>query len=435
MIKKLLKKLVPKTVIDVRRHIQEKRVERARKELFRDMFLEGRAKRTPNPFTKVVLILPSDPHTIFASLGDDAMLTSVISQARKRNPDVRFVVVTSGAAATAMVQKQGHIAAQIWDGDNFSKKIEKVLFMHGVDAAIVVGADVMDGSYDEYQSLKMLAVVNIAAKMGIPAAIMGFSVSKEPSPLVAKAFDKIDPSVTINVRDTVSMERFNKLTNSRAVLVADSAFCLQPDQSVLDFDAWYDAQKTAGKLVIGINLHPMLFKHEAEQHNSVKNLSSVLTTLAKTRDVSYVLIPHDSRPLIGDKVSLEPIRDNLVKQNIAEVYFFETQVSTTLKAVSGKLDAVLTGRMHLSIAALGMGVPVFCFSYAAKFAGLLKHFSLPLWLAPEATILLDEDMLLAEISKFVDQHEALREIVISAWPAVKKASERNYEIFDGAKSD
>ena len=32
--------------------------------------------------------------------------------------------------------------------------------------------------------------------------------------------------------------------------------------------------------------------------------------------------------------------------------------------------------MHLAIAALGQGTPVFCFAYQGKFAGLYNHFSL-----------------------------------------------------------
>jgi polysaccharide pyruvyl transferase WcaK-like protein len=48
-----------------------------------------------------------------------------------------------------------------------------------------------------------------------------------------------------------------------------------------------------------------------------------------------------------------------------------------MKYVAGEMDAVLTGRMHLAIAALGCGVPVACITYQGKFEGLFEHFDLP----------------------------------------------------------
>jgi len=35
---------------------------------------------------------------------------------------------------------------------------------------------------------------------------------------------------------------------------------------------------------------------------------------------------------------------------------------------------VITGRMHLAIAALGMGTPVICLTYQDKFDGLMEYF-------------------------------------------------------------
>jgi polysaccharide pyruvyl transferase WcaK-like protein len=50
--------------------------------------------------------------------------------------------------------------------------------------------------------------------------------------------------------------------------------------------------------------------------------------------------------------------------------------SWEIKALSGQVDLVLTGRMHLAIAALGMGTPAFCTVYQGKFEGLMQMFEL-----------------------------------------------------------
>ena len=40
------------------------------------------------------------------------------------------------------------------------------------------------------------------------------------------------------------------------------------------------------------------------------------------------------------------------------------------------VDLVLTGRMHLAIAALGMGTPPLCVAYMDKFEGLFHLFDI-----------------------------------------------------------
>ena len=47
-----------------------------------------------------------------------------------------------------------------------------------------------------------------------------------------------------------------------------------------------------------------------------------------------------------------------------------------LKHLAGMVDLVLTGRMHLAIAALGMGTPPLCVAYMDKFEGLFHLFNI-----------------------------------------------------------
>jgi polysaccharide pyruvyl transferase WcaK-like protein len=47
-----------------------------------------------------------------------------------------------------------------------------------------------------------------------------------------------------------------------------------------------------------------------------------------------------------------------------------------IKGIVGETDCVLTGKMHVAVAALGRGVPVACVTYQDKFEGLMQHFGL-----------------------------------------------------------
>ena len=47
-----------------------------------------------------------------------------------------------------------------------------------------------------------------------------------------------------------------------------------------------------------------------------------------------------------------------------------------VKGIVGLCRHVLTSRMHVAIASLGMGIPVTTFVYGGKFEGLYEHFGL-----------------------------------------------------------
>lgn len=438
MFKSLIKSMTPEYVLSIYRQSaqrsRKRRFERDRVKLIDEMFSDCVPVTGISVPPRVILIAPGDPGTVFGSLGDDAMLTSIVTQARKRNSTVRIVIITANESASSLVRDHGFEAIEIWGRQNYVKLLRSEVLTNGVDAVVVIGADVMDGSYSEEFSLRMLVTANVACKLGVPTSVVGFSFNLNANPRLSEVYSRLENGIKFYVRDEISLKRFERFTRTRGILVADSAFCLDPDQGEEELYSWVNSKRASGKIVLGVNIHPMLFKREEHRRKSVDNLTEVLFRLSNLRNVAFVFMPHDHRDVFGDHISLDPIYQSLVKFGVSDVFYAKGATSSRIKAMVGCLDAVITGRMHLSIASLGMGVPVFCFSYHGKFEGLLRHFSLPLWLAPEATILLERDELLTEVVRFVDQHPELRQIVISAWPAVKKASERNYEVFDGVRS-
>lgn len=90
-------------------------------------------------------------------------------------------------------------------------------------------------------------------------------------------------------------------------------------------------------------------------------------------------------------------------------------------------DGVITGRMHLAIAALGGGVPVMALAYQAKFAGLMQWFHLPDWLLLDPVKVSDEAVLWPSVQRFVAERAALRDTVLARLPDVKRAAHANFE--------
>ena len=107
--------------------------------------------------------------------------------------------------------------------------------------------------------------------------------------------------------------------------------------------------------------------------------ASALLAVARRHRVSWLLLPHDFRGERGDNAALAPLAQR-VGATLGErvLHAGEPLSAAQLKAMAGVTDGIVTGRMHLAIAALGRGVPVAALTYQDKFQGLWTHFDLPL---------------------------------------------------------
>ena len=99
--------------------------------------------------------------------------------------------------------------------------------------------------------------------------------------------------------------------------------------------------------------------------------------------------------------------------------------ASEIKAVAGLVDGVVTGRMHLAIAALGQGTPVAAITYQDKFQGLFAHFGVSesLLLSPEQ--LLAGDNLEKFLLRFLGAYKTAGAQVRNMLPAVMELSRAN----------
>ena len=207
---------------------------------------------------------------------------------------------------------------------------------------------------------------------------------------------------------------------------------MQPNREAAGVAAiaqWVQDRKQRGDLVLGFNLHPMLIKKATpEQLNQlVSAAAQALKKVSAQRAVSWLLLPHDYRGALGDDECLRPLHAKLADLSAAgRVHrVIGERNAAELKALAGLTDGVLTGRMHLAIASLGMGVPVLGFSYQDKFEGLLRHFDLSKSLLLSAEQVSNAEHLERTICGFIDDLDLLRANVAAHLPAVMAASERN----------
>ncbi|MBX7123995.1 MAG: polysaccharide pyruvyl transferase family protein [Opitutaceae bacterium] len=377
------------------------------------------------------VIVPGDPWTLIGSKGDEAMM---IAAAQTLFPAGGGAVgiVTGTDEADVAAKTLGFEALRVWTHPWQLASVWNVIAAFRADALLVIGADVMDGYYNPATSIKLLALADLAACNGLHSVILGFSFNRNPDRRVVGVFDRLNERVRVNVRDGLSLKRLNSVSSVRAWLVADAAFLLEPDNESLrlaELTDWIHNRRSAGDRVVGFNLHPMLLKDATslDLTRLVGSAATALGRLVERNGSSVALLPHDYRERDGDDVCLGPLHSELIGR-FPERIFYPTEHfnARELKAAAGLMDGVVTGRMHLAIASLGMGVPVAALTYQDKFQGLFDHFGIPhrFLLRPEEAR--KADRLADLVENFVEEMERLRELVHARLPEVVCASRGNF---------
>lgn len=245
-----------------------------------------------------------------------------------------------------------------------------------VDRFFLLGADVLDGYYNEEVSLRMIQLAALADALGLPATIVGFSLNATPRPSVLAALRAMPARVRLCCRDPETLARLQTAESRAFQLTADVAFLLEPRQTrpeTGDVLAWLESQQAEGKMVLGVNLN----QAPAEAigcdvpHWIATALAAELACLQqRVPQLSLLLIPHDQR----DPALAEPFLAALPETLRARTRVLPLLPATDIKAIVGRLDAVVSGRMHLAIACLGQGTPAITLEYQGKTLGLHRHF-------------------------------------------------------------
>ena len=343
-----------------------------------------------------LVLVPCEPWSVVGSRGDEAMVYSILRDFRLRHPEGRITIVTGSpdigktSDGQRLVRDFGVEFVHAWRPRLFLSNIARVYRDMRATEVYVLGADCMDGHWSMFLSITLLAAADLAARMGMAVRLTAFSWNEHPCPKVVKAFKNVTPKLPILVRDPISYERFVQnvrlKTGHTATLVADVAFNLKPCVTSLvrtELD-WMAEQRASGCFVLGFNLHTMLVEKDRLPHLIDASIAQLRVFLSSHPNVALTLLPHDYRDG-ADMAVLRQIAEGLASNGLRVRQVTTSLTAEELKALVGGLDALFTSRMHLGIAALGMGRPIAAFAYQGKFVGLFKHVNLP-----EKLILLPE---------------------------------------------
>ena len=381
------------------------------------------------------LIIPGDIHGLIGSRGDQAMFTVIVSKIQNRHERsiIDVAVLNPEKIKPVLPLGVGAISFQQLSLNGRSRTAT----LAGYDKLIIQGADIMDGFYNDDFAVQLWEIAGEAALKNANSRVLGISLNGHITERVRRVIHMAPAGLKVGVRDPISLERLHSVRPGLGKLVADVAFLLSPRPisqcatSLQQSFAWCQERRNTGSLVVGVNLHPMLFPSDNGENidQLIKAFSLVVKILIDEQDMSFLLVPHDFREGIADGLVLEKLA-RLIQPQYPENIRLHSDASNAdeIKTLTSGLDAVVTGRMHLGIAALGQSVPIAALTYQGKFEGLFRLFGLPDNLLLPPAMACCEKNLLGLFKTLLNERQSCAATINQSLPKILALSEKNFDL-------
>ncbi|NMM88408.1 hypothetical protein B2J88_29340 [Rhodococcus sp. SRB_17] len=303
------------------------------------------------------------------NIGDQALLESALDN----TPGSAVVMVMDREDFALPARYRGRVefveSRNLLSGNPVLRWIDYFRFLLAARAAKnvwLIGADIMDGGYSSLSSIVRFSAVRGAAKVGARTRVLGFSWNAHPKPSAVWSAQRASADVELWVRDPVSYDRLTKDGVEGVQLCADIVFardCTSGEDS--DASAWIDARRSQGKKVVVVNCSGLI----GEDDGKLAQYSHLLDWLIE-HSWSIVFVPHVMRPGNDD---LELIRVVSRGRDDDEIFVVARLLSPdAIHSLVSRVDAVVTGRMHLAVLSVLGGVIPITLTTQGKVEGLYR---------------------------------------------------------------
>jgi polysaccharide pyruvyl transferase CsaB len=340
--------------------------------------------------------------------GDEAILTVILRELRRRIPGVRLVVFSRDADHT----REHHCVDHVFDARTSSRD-ELSESLSGLALLLLGGGGLL---YDTEAS-SYLHLVRTAQRLGIPTAT--YAVGAGPleraaeRAAVAEVLNMMD---LITVREPTARRLLEEIgVESDIVVTADPALLLQPAE--LPLEILQREHLEAGRRLVALSVRdggtPASETADLEFHAL---LATAADFIVQRYDAQAVFVPMEHQ----DIREAHRVISHMARAESATV-LTGAYTPGELRTVMGNFHMAVGMRLHFLIFAASAGVPIAPLPYASKVWSFLKAIGLD---QPDMVATTNAGTLLAEIDRLWDLRSEQLTRVAARLPLLRAAAAR-----------
>lgn len=275
-----------------------------------------------------------------------------------------------------------HFFAHVWyyawrllfhDPESFMRyRFRDVLGKNRAPLYVSVGGDMYCYEISKKEAITANSTFNRA---GSKTVLWGCSIEpellKEP-----EMIEDMKRYALITPRESITKQALNDAGIVENVkLFPDPAFSLQAEEMPLP-EGFLTGQ------TIGINISPMIVRHEKEPGITLQNYRKLIDHILTTSDDHVALIPHVMWNYNDDRLTLAELYKGYEENE--RVLLFPDMSCGRIKYIISKCKAFIGARTHATIAAYSSCVPTLVVGYSVKARGIARdlfgseeHYVLP----------------------------------------------------------
>ncbi|MCZ7418304.1 MULTISPECIES: polysaccharide pyruvyl transferase family protein [unclassified Micromonospora] len=328
------------------------------------------------------------------NLGDEAILTGLLTDLRQQEPHARIIVFSRNPAHTAVAHPD--VEAVPWEGVS---RTDSALVLSQLDLLILGGGGIL---YDK-EARRYLRVVRVAQERGLP--LLTYAVGVGPlNEMVDTGMvrETLAGAVQVTVRDQESRMVLEEAGLLNPITVTgDPAFLLEPE----DFPAQFLREEgvPAGKRLVGMSVRePGRAAERLDVDGYHRLLAQIGDFLVHRIDAHVLFVPMErddirhSHGVLSHMIAAE-------RGRILHGTYSPQQILGLMK----HFDLAVGMRLHFLIFAAMMGTPFLPLPYAGKVFDLAQRLGVPALRGVEREV---EGPLLAEVDQLWDEREQRAEV-------------------------
>ncbi|MEU8313111.1 polysaccharide pyruvyl transferase family protein [Micromonospora sp. NPDC048169] len=327
------------------------------------------------------------------NLGDEAILTGLLDDLRRHEPNARIIVFSRNPAHTALAHPE--VEAVPWEGVS---RVDSSPVLNQLDLLILGGGGIL---YDK-EARRYLRVVRVAQERGLPLLTYAVGVGPLTDTLDSGMVrETLAQAVEVTVRDQESRMVLEEAGLVNPITVtADPAFLLEPEEFP---QQWLrDEGVPAGSRLVGLSVREPGRAAERLDVDGYHRLLAQIGDFLVHRIDAYVLFVPMERDDIRHSHGVLSHMTAADRGRILHGDYRPAQILGLMR----HFDLAVGMRLHFLIFAAMMGTPFLPLPYAGKVFDLAQRLGVPALRGVEREV---EGPLLAEVDRLWDERAARAE--------------------------